>query len=143
MRSSSLVLAVLAVLLAPLVASAQSNPVTGYVVQYYNAGAPQPVTQSDTLPVSAVTCGVTPKIAGTALNTVNPTTALWDDPAAPTTADCRVSFAASASLFALPLGAYESTVVAVSAGGNSIASNRAPFLLAPLPPARTGLRLTR
>lgn len=118
------------------------NPVTGYVVQYYNAGAPQPLTQTDTLPISAVTCGITPKV--TQLNTINPTTVLWDDPANPTTADCRVTLTASASLFGLPIGAnYEGAVVAVSAGGNSIPSNRAPFSLAPLPAVRTGLRFTR
>ena len=128
----------------PALASAQTNPITGYQLQYFNAGATQPLTQSDTIPAASVTCGVTPKIQATATNTINPTTAAWDDPASPTTADCRATLAAGSALLALPIGAnYEGVVVAVSAGGNSGASNRAPFSSAPLPAARTGLRLTR
>ena len=129
-------------LLMPVSASAQTP--TGYVMQYFNAGATAPLTQSDTIAASAVTCGVTPKLTGPALNTVNPTKAFWDDPANPTTADCSLTFSSTASLFALPIGgSYEGVLIAVSAGGNSPPSGRAPFSLAPLPPVRTGLRLTR
>lgn len=125
-------------------APAQAQAPTGYIVQYYNAGATSPLTQSDTIPASSVSCGQTPKITGTAQNTVNPTTVLWDDPANPATADCRVVFGATSSLFGLPIGAsYEAVVVTVSVAGASVPSNRAPFSVAPLPPARTGVRFTR
>jgi hypothetical protein len=133
---------VAALVLAPLPAAAQ-NPITGYFAQYYNAGAPQPLTQTETIPASAVQCGVTPKLAGSGASTINPNTILWDDPANPATADCRVNLGATSVLVSLPIGAYEGVVVPVSAGGNGLPSNRAPFSLAPLPSARTGIRFIR
>lgn len=145
-RSMRMRLGLLALLLVllPTWAAAQANPITGYVAQYYNAGATQPLTQSDTILPAAVTCGVTPKLAAAAVNSINPTTLLWDDPASPTTADCRAALAQGASLFSLPLGAtYEGVIVTVTAGGSSPPSNRASFTQAPLPAARTGLRATR
>lgn len=133
---------VAALVLAPLPAAAQ-NPITGYIAQYYNAGAPQPLTQTETIPASAVQCGVTPKLVAPAVSTVNPNTILWDDPANPTSADCKVALGATSVLIGLPIGNYEGVIVPVSAGGNGLASNRAPFSLAPLPPARTGTRFIR
>lgn len=102
---------------------AQSLP-TSYQAAFYNAGAAQPLQQSDTFLRTAASCNQT---APTTVSTVNPTRVVWNDEANPGKV-CVFAFPSSAALFSLPIpGSYEATLKAVNAAGASAESNRAPF----------------
>ena len=130
----------LALVFLTLAGKAQAQA-TGYELQVYNAGAPAPL-QTSPLALTDITCNLTP-LTGT-LNTVNPNRIIWDDPAntgricmwTPPTSPTSI-------LVSLPNGSYEGTVTVTDAAGTSPASNRAPFSRAPVPAARTGVKLYR
>ena len=124
------------VLSAPLVICAQT--VESYELRAYNVGATAPL-QSFTFPVANVTCNL---VAPTPGSTVNPTTALWDDPV--NTGRVCQFVQGSGPLFSVPSpGTYEATLAAVNAAGSSPESNRAPFSRLDAAGAPSGLRLRR
>lgn len=122
--------------------AAFAQAITGYTVQYFNAGAPQPLQQSDRILPSAVTCGVTPKLVVTG-PAINPTKLAWDDPTNPSALDCVVDLATGSSLVAFPVGSYDAVVFATNAAGNGPATPRVSFSRAAVPAVLTGLRFTR
>jgi hypothetical protein len=122
--------------------AAFAQAITGYTVQYFNAGASQPLQQSDRILPSAVTCGVTPKLVVTA-PAINPTKIAWDDPSNPTAFDCVVDLSTGTSLVAFPVGSYDATVFATNVAGNGPATPRVSFSQAAVPAVLTGLRFTR
>jgi len=138
MKYSRIVLAALVVLLASVVSS--QAQATGYDLQIYAVGAPAPQTVSP-LSLADIVCNLAPP-AGT--STVNPTRVLWDDPAnVGKVCIWTPSVVAGSPLVVLPNGSYEGTVTVTDAAGTSAPSNRAPFSKAPVPAARTGVKLYR
>lgn len=137
----------LALLLWPALAHAQA--VTNYTFKVCVQGSDcgTPVT-TYVIPATEVVCSrqKSPPPGGIVSN---PRYVDWDDPAAPSTADCRWdSGASSGPLFSLPFSTtivYVSTLTAVNSAGvpspESAPSN--PFNRPGLAPAaRTGLRVT-
>jgi hypothetical protein len=123
--------------IVPGVAGAQT--IDSYRLNYYNPGAAAPLQQSDAFPASGVACNVEKP---TVINTINPTTAVWDDPANAGKV-CMFIIPTTGTLPSLPLGSYEATLVAINSAGASAESNRAPFSRLALPAARTGFLLRR
>lgn len=122
--------------LVPSLAFAQ-NP-DSYRLNYYNQGAPQPLQQSDVFPASAAVCNL--EAPANPVN-INPTTAVWDDPANPGRV-CAFTVGAGGALLSFPVGNYEATLTAINSAGQA-ESARAPFSRMAAPPVRTGLRLYR
>ncbi len=132
----------LVALLMPSVAHAQA--ITGYVLKLNTqAGAAVSTTP---LSLTAVTCGVTPKAPPPTGSPTNPKKVIWDDPAAPTTADCVYSDPGTGPLFALPFGAtaYLAIVNATNSAGTSPDSLPSNSFTRPgtVAPALTGIRVT-
>ncbi len=130
----------LVALLMPSVAHAQA--ITGYVLKLSTqAGAAVSTTP---LGLTVVTCGVTPK--ATVSSATNPKKVIWDDPAAPTTADCVYTDPGTGPLFALPFGAtaYLAIVNATNSVGMSPDSLPSNSFTRPgtVAPALTGVRVT-
>lgn len=125
--------------LALLVCSASSVFAQSYELKVYQKGASVPLSA---VTLSGVVCDQ-PKATGV---NVNPTTVSWDDPANPSTKDCKVT---DASKFALPTGDYEATLTVTMNDpskpvyGTSPDSARAPFFVRPAPAAPTGVRLSQ
>lgn len=132
-----ILIALLAVVLFPLLSFAQTAE--NFQVKYFNAGAPQPLQQSDTFPATAVTCNQAPP---TTVNTINPTRLVWSDPANAGRV-CIYVTPATSSLQSFPFGSYEGVLVAINASGSSPDSNRAPFSRLAAPSAPTGFSFTR
>lgn len=111
-------------------------PFTSYELQIYLAavdpqvGAPLTVNP---IPTSAVTCDLVKSVAPTGTVT-NPRFLVWDDPANPTTRECRAD--RSLFLLALPIGTgYRGTVTGLYVGGVTPRSNTSnPFGVSPVPP---------
>lgn len=122
-----------------LAADGLAQTIDRYRLQIYLAGGAQPV-QTQEFPATAVVCGQTPP--PTNASTVNPTKAVWTDPADATRV-CLYTAQAGDPLLGLPVGSYEATLVAVNAAGASPESNRAPFSRLDAPSAPAGLRLVR
>lgn len=132
----------LVALLMPSVAHAQA--ITGYVLKLQTqAGAAVSTTP---LALSTVTCGVTPKAPPPTGSPTNPKKVIWDDPAAPTTADCIYTDPGTGPLFALPFGAtaYLAVIDATNAAGTSPDSLPSNSFTRPgtVAPALTGVRVT-
>lgn len=133
-------LALLCVLLCALsTTSVFAQDITGYRIRYYAPGASAPMQQTDTFPAASVRCDQALPPPGTS---VNPGTAYWDDPANAGRA-CMYTLPTGSALIAFPVGAYEATLTASNAAGESVESNRAPFSRAALPIAPKGFGLSR
>lgn len=127
-----------------LFVSASAQAPTGYVLKLSTqAGAAVSTTP---LALSAVTCGVTPKAPPPSGAVTNPKKVIWDDPAAPTTADCVYTDPGTGPLFALPFGATAYLMVAdvVNSAGTSPDSLPSNSFTHPgtVAPALTGVRVT-
>ena len=134
-RIASLVLLALG-----LMAGTASAQATGYDLQIYVPGAPSPQSVSP-LALTDIVCNLAPP---TGTSTVNPTRVLWDDPAnVGKVCIWTPSVTAGSPLVLLPNGSYEGTVTVTDAAGTSPPSNRASFSKAPVPAARTGVKLYR
>jgi hypothetical protein len=125
-------------LLAPAPAAAQA--IEAYRVNYYFAGGVQPF-QVWPFTAASVRCDQTPEgVPGLR----NPIGIEWTDPDRPGRA-CQYDEIAGGPLFAMPIGNYELTLVAINAAGASGESNRAPFALgdgtAGPPPAPLNVRV--
>lgn len=136
LRSLALAVALLAALAAAV--SAQTAPIDSYENRHYAAGAAAP-TQTYTFPATATVCNQADPGSGV---TVNPTRLIWDDPANPGRV-CIHQFAAGSTLFSLPIGNYEGTLIAVNQGGASGESPRAPFSRLGPPSVPSGVRYGR
>jgi hypothetical protein len=133
------VLALFVLLLAARV-SAQPPAIDSYTLRTYNVGAPQPLQTFNFL-VAATVCNQTPPPPTS--STVNPTRAVWDDPANAGKV-CIWTDAGGGPLFSAPTGAsYEATLTAVNQGGESPETPRAPFARLAPPGGRTGFRVVR
>lgn len=141
------VIALLAMLWAlPSLTLAQT--VTAYPFKVCTQGQPctTPVT-TYAIPAAEVQCGQ-PKTATPTGTVSNPRYVIWNDPASPTTADCRWdSGTTSGPLFALPFSSsitYDAIIQAVNAAGPSPESARSNPFNRPgsSPVALTGLRVT-
>lgn len=137
MRQVLFVLVLLLAVLFPLSGFAQT--VDSYQVKYFNAGAAQPLQQSDAFPATAAVCNQAPP---TPTNTINPTRLVWSDPANAGRV-CIYTAPATSSLQSFPFGSYEGVLVAINATGSSPDSNRAPFSRLAAPSAPTGFSFTR
>jgi len=115
---------------------------TGYVLKLSTqAGAAVSTTP---IPLSLVTCGITPKttISG---GVTNPKKVIWDDPASPATLDCVYTDPGTGPLFALPFGAtaYLAVVDVTNSAGTSPDSLPSNSFTRPgtVAPALTGVRV--
>jgi hypothetical protein len=113
-------------------------PIDSYQVRYYAAGASAP-QQVYTIPANAVVCNQAPS---SSTLTANPTRIEWDDPQASGRV-CRYDEVPGGPLFALPVGNYEGTLVALNANGASPESNRAPFVVGVVAGAPTHFKIIR
>lgn len=132
-----LVLAALLLLSIPSIVAAQT-PVDSYQIKYYLAGATLPLQQSDTFAASATVCNQARPVAGA---TVNPTRAVWDDPA--NAGRVCIWTGTSGVLGSLPIGSFEATLTALNAAGASAESTRTPFSRLTVPVAPTGFGVSR
>lgn len=141
MKFTKVLIVVAALLACAASAQSQTLPVTGYDLKVYAVGAPAPISTSP-LTLSEITCNLAPTPAGA--STVNPTSAEWDDTLNAGKV-CRwvPTGIGSGPIVSLPNGSYEGTIVAKDEAGTSLDSNRAPFVKAPQPGVRTGLRFVR
>lgn len=136
-------LILLGVLAAPSSAFAQ---IDGYRLNIYPQATPPATTpiQSFDFQIGAITCNLAPPAATTTGVPVNPSRAIWDDPANAGRV-CQWTDPGTGPLFAVPFGGtYEAGLQAFNAAGRGPESNRAPFSrLAPPSNAPAGLRLIR
>jgi hypothetical protein len=129
-------LVALALVLLPSLAFAQAPD--RYEFRLYSVGASAP-TSSTQFPATEVVCNQAPPAA--TVGTVNPTRAIWDDPA--NAGRVCVWVPGGGVLVSLPIGSYEGSIVPIDAAGVGAESNKAPFSRQPVQAARTGLRFTR
>lgn len=134
-------LLIAAILLVPMVASAQT--VTSYEFRIFAPLAAAPISTTP-VTLSSVTCNLSVAFIppGPALN---PTLLQWSDPANPGRfCQATVGSETGGPVFALPSGNYEGAVRALSSGGPGVDSNRDPFVRGQLVPAAlTNFRLLR
>ena len=115
-----------------------AQTIESYELRAYTVGATSPL-QTFTFPLANVTCNLAPITSG---STINPTTALWDDPVN-AGRDCRF-VQGSGILFSVSTpGNYEEALVAVNQAGLSPESTRAHFSKLDPAGAPSGLRLRR
>jgi hypothetical protein len=121
---------------APLMAQ---TTVDYWQLSFYMPGATAPFVGPMDLTNTDVTCSQT-KQGG---SNVNPTRAVWDDPAN-SALDCMASTSQGALIaWPIAIGNYEATLVAVNGAGVSPESNRAPFVVGVLAAAPTNVRAVR
>ncbi len=124
-------------------AAAQAQALTAIQANYYNAGAASPL-QTETFAASAAVCNQTPP---TNPSTINPTRAVYADPAN-SGKDCIITDPAGGTLLSLPLGGqggtnYEGTLTPINAVGPGPESARVPFSRGAAPAALTGVLFVR
>lgn len=118
--------------------SAEAQSIDSYRIQYYAPGAAAPM-QNETFTAAAAQCNQAPISSA---DTINPSRVSWADPNA-AGRTCLYVPPTGATLFSLPVGSYEATLVAINSLGSSGESNRAPFSRAAVPSAPVGFRLIR
>lgn len=128
-----------------LASSASAQPTTGYQVKVLNQST-NAIVENLPITPAQVTCGQTPKVPPQSGTVVNPRKLIFDDPAAPTTADCIYTDPGPGGIFSsLPFGStvYVATVAATnSAGTGPDSAPTGPFTHPGAPPAvLTGVRV--
>lgn len=124
-----------------LLAIAALGSAQSYDLKIYAPGGAVAIS-STPLPIVDIACNQT--APASTVSNVNPNRAVWDDTLSAGKVCIWTPGTSTASpLVALPIGPYEAVLTYSDITGTSADSNRASFSRAPLPAARTGVKLYR